>query len=304
MRNLLSANFSRLWRSAWFWLCGLGMLGYTLWEVSQLYAFRAHAPTVWEVERADFATPRVGDCSLLLLIAMAVLCPLFLNSDFHDGTIRNKLVVGRTRAQVYLANYLTMLAAALLYTLLYEAVLLLAIGFTVPENLWNAQAVTIKLVGLMPFIFSVAALFTLLGQLVRSRGVTVLSILLMVLLLWLPRQQFDRLCEPEEKTLLGGAEVFVEVDETGEPHQFYWRDGQRIAEEDLETVPNPRYLAAPLRTVYTFLLNFLPGGQAFQLSDSIDVEGGSGPLMAAYGLLLSMLATGAGLLAFRRMDLK
>ena len=280
MRNLLSANFSRLWRSAWFWLCGLGMLGYTLWEVSQLYAFRAHAPTVWEVERADFATPRVGDCSLLLLIAMAVLCPLFLNSDFHDGTIRNKLVVGRTRAQVYLANYLTMLAAALLYTLLYEAVLLLAIGFTVPENLWNAQAVTIKLVGLMPFIFSVAALFTLLGQLVRSRGVTVLSILLMVLLLWLPRQQFDRLCEPEEKTLLGGAEV------------------------DLETVPNPRFLAPPQRRLYTFLLNFLPGGQAFQLSDSIDVEGGSGPLMAAYGLLLSMLATGAGLLAFRRMDLK
>lgn len=304
MRNLLSANLSRLWRSAWFWLCGLGMLGYTLWEVSQLYAFRANALTVWGLEQADFATPRVGDCSLLLLIGMAVLCPLFLNSDYHDGTIRNKLAVGRTRVQVYLANYLTMLAAALLYTLLYEAVTLLAIAIAVPENLWNAPAIAVKLAGLLPFILSVAALFTLLGQLVRSRGVTVLSILLVVLLLWLPRQQFQRLCESEEKTILDGAEVFVELDEKGEPHQFYWRDGQRITEEDLETVPNPRYLAAPLRSVYTFLLNFLPGGQAFQLSESIDVEGGSGPLMAVYGLLLSTLTTGIGLLAFRRKDLK
>lgn len=304
MRNLLSANFSRLWHSVWFWLCGLGMLGYTLWEISQLYKFRDNALNVWGLEQADFATPRVGDCSLLLLIAMAVLCPLFLNSDYHDGTIRNKLVVGRTRVQVYLANYLTMLAAALLYTLLYEAVTLLVIACAIPENLWNAWAIAMKLAGLLPFILSVAALFTLLGQLVRSRGVTVLSILLVVLLLWLPRQQFQRLCEPEEETLLGGAEAFVEVDEKGEPHQFYWRDGQRITEEDLETVPNPRYLAAPLRTVYTFLLNFLPGGQAFQLSESIEVEGGSGPLMAIYGLLLSTLATGLGLLAFRRKDLK
>lgn len=304
MRNLLSANFSRLWHSVWFWLCGLGMLGYTLWEISQLYKFRDNALNVWGLEQADFATPRVGDCSLLLLIAMAVLCPLFLNSDYHDGTIRNKLVVGRTRVQVYLANYLTMLAAALLYTLLYEAVTLLVIACAIPENLWNARAIAMKLAGLLPFILSVAALFTLLGQLVRSRGVTVLSVLLVVLLLWLPRQQFQRLCEPEEVTLLGGAKAFVEVDEKGEPHQFYWRDGQRITEEDLETVPNPRYLAAPLRTVYTFLLNFLPGGQAFQLSESIEVEGGSGPLMAVYGLLLSTLATGLGLLAFRRKDLK
>lgn len=304
MRNLLSANFSRLWRSVWFWLCGLGMLGYTLWELSQLWAFRANALTVWGLEQADFATPRVGDCSLLLLIAMAVLCPLFLNSDFHDGTIRNKLVVGRTRVQVYLANYLTMLAAALFYTLLYEAVTLLAIACAIPENLWNTRSIVMKLAGLLPFILSVAALFTLLGQLVRSRGVTVLSILLVVLLLWLPRQQFQRLCEPEEQTLLGGAEEFVELDETGEPRQFYWRDGQRITQEDLETVPNPRYLAAPLRLVYTFLLNFLPGGQAFQLSESIDVEGGSGLLMAVYGLLLSTLTTGIGLLAFRRKDLK
>lgn len=304
MRNLLSANFSRLWHSVWFWLCGLGMLGYTLWEISQLYKFRDNALNVWGLEQADFATPRVGDCSLLLLIAMAVLCPLFLNSDYHDGTIRNKLVVGRTRVQVYLANYLTMLAAALLYTLLYEAVTLLVIACAIPENLWNARAIAMKLAGLLPFILSVAALFTLLGQLVRSRGVTVLSILLVVLLLWLPRQQFQSLCEPEEVMLLGGAKAFVEVDEKGEPHQFYWRDGQRITEEDLETVPNPRYLAAPLRPVYTFLLNFLPGGQAFQLSESIEVEGGSGPLMAVYGLLLSTLATGLGLLAFRRKDLK
>ena len=304
MRNLLSANFSRLWHSVWFWLCGLGMLGYTLWEVSQLYAFRAHALTVWEVERADFATPRVGDCSLLLLIAMAVLCPLFLNSDYHDGTIRNKLVVGRTRVQVYLANYLTMLAAALLYTLIFEAVTLLAIACTIPENLWNARAIAMKLAGLLPFILSVAALFTLLGQLVRSRGVTILAILLVVLLLWLPQYQFQCLCEPQQKGNLEGVEMFVEVGERGEPHPTYWRDGQKITEDQIEMVPNPRFLAPPQRRLYTFLLNFLPGGQAFQLSDSIDVEGGSGPLMAAYGLLLSTLATGLGLLAFRRKDLK
>ena len=304
MRNLLSANFSRLWHSLWFWLCGLGMLGYTLWEVSQLYVFRVNALTVWGLEQADFATSRMGGCSFLLLIAMAVLCPMFLNSDYHDGTIRNKLVVGRTRVQVYLANYLTMLAAALLYTLLYEAVILIVIACAIPENRWDVQGIAMKLAGLVPFILYAAALFTMLAQLVRSRGVTVLSILLVTLLLWMPRQQFQSLCEPEQITRLDGVKVLVEVDDQGEPREVYWRDGQEVSEEDLETVPNPRHLAAPLRTVYTFLLNFLPGGQAFQLSESIDVEGGSGPLMAVYGLLLSTLVTGLGLLAFRRKDLK
>lgn len=47
----------------------------------------------------------------------------------------------------------------------------------------------------------------------------------------------------------------------------------------------------------------LPGGQAFWLSDSIDIGGGA-LYMAACSLALAALSTGLGLILFRRKDLK
>ncbi|MGY3662454.1 MAG: hypothetical protein ACXAHE_00930 [Roseburia sp. 1XD42-69] len=39
---------------------------------------------------------------------------MFLGTDYSDGTIRNKLTVGHTRTNIYLANLIVTFAAGLL----------------------------------------------------------------------------------------------------------------------------------------------------------------------------------------------
>ena len=73
---------------------------------------------------------------------------------------------------------------------------------------------------------------------------------------------------------------------------------------ELPTVPDPRYVAEPMRSVAYFLLNALPGGQAFRLSDSIAVERGTDLDLAVYALGLAGISTLAGLLIFRKKDIK
>ena len=55
MSRLLSANFARLFRSVWFWACGLLMLGYSLWQAADMLSW---AYSMWSEWSGDFITSR------------------------------------------------------------------------------------------------------------------------------------------------------------------------------------------------------------------------------------------------------
>ena len=64
---------------------------------------------------------------------------------------------------------------------------------------------------------------------------------------------------------------------------------------------NPNYLSGTKRQVYVFLRNFTPGGQALQIAGmSADTPG----RLALYDGVILLAATGCGLVAFRRRNLK
>ncbi|RKJ40077.1 hypothetical protein D7X94_09425 [Acutalibacter sp. 1XD8-33] len=300
MRNLLSANFARLWRCVWFWLGGLGILGYTLWELSEMFSW-ALGPNGGHP--ADYLSSRIADFTVPLFLILAALCPLFLNEDYHNGTLRNKIVVGRTRAQVYLANYFALLAAALFYAAVHVALSVGAVCL-VKSHIWVWEDTAKALLPCLPYILGITALFTLLGMLVRSRAVSIVAILLAVGLLWLPQHLFRHLCILPAQPDWDKVTQTLEPNEEGDFDLVYWQDGRRVEEDDLEMIPDPRYVDEPLRSLYYFGMEAFPGGQAFLLCQSLPLERGSPGLLAAYSLGLFVLAGGGGLLAFRRMDLK
>ena len=48
-------------------------------------------------------------CALFIGIVMAVFCSLFIGTEYSEGTIRNKIIIGQKRGAVYLSNFYYML---------------------------------------------------------------------------------------------------------------------------------------------------------------------------------------------------
>lgn len=119
MRNLLHANLRRLVRSRAFLLAVLAELAYTALVVLVCwdhYATGTAKYTMESVLTAGFGL--MGYLPIPSLIA-APLLSLHLGTDYSDNTLRNKLIVGHTRTEVYLADVLTCVIAAVGLDVLY-----------------------------------------------------------------------------------------------------------------------------------------------------------------------------------------
>lgn len=119
MGNLLHVGLSRLVRSRTFLLAVLAELAYTTLVAAVCwdhYAAGTGNYTLESILTAGFGL--MGYLPIPSLIA-APLLSLHLGADYSDNTLRNKLIVGHTRAEVYLADTLTCVIAAVGLDVLY-----------------------------------------------------------------------------------------------------------------------------------------------------------------------------------------
>lgn len=277
MRKLLSANFSRLWRNKVFWLGMIFMFGFGVAVICNQY---------WELQKYGIepvldSTLRVY--AIFIGMAAAVVCGLFLGTEYGDGTVRNKLIVGHTRSAIYVANLMVCTAAALLMCAVYF-VAVCALGIPLLGGFQGgAQENLIQLgVGAL-MVIATAALLTLIGMLCQSKaGASVLCILLILVLLFATSLLHSRLSAPEMYSSYA-------LNATGEVVHT-------------EPEPNPQYLRGNARLVYEFLLDFLPTGQAVQIS----MMGGVAHAWQAalYSLGITVVSTAAGVAGFRKKDIK
>ena len=113
MSRLFSANMMRLKKSRIFWLEELFMVGYTFFIYVSARSTLANKGTI-KIWNAYFF-------NLLLVsgIVMALFVSGFLNVEHSDGAIRNKLMVGHKRRDIYLVNFATCLFAGLIVCATY-----------------------------------------------------------------------------------------------------------------------------------------------------------------------------------------
>lgn len=119
MGNLLHAGLSRLVRSRAFLLALLAELAYTALVVMVCwdhYAAGTGNYTLESILTAGFGL--MGYLPVPSLIA-APLLSLHLGADYSDGTLRNKLIVGHTHTGIYLSDLLTCVIAAVGLDVLY-----------------------------------------------------------------------------------------------------------------------------------------------------------------------------------------
>lgn len=275
MSRLLSANFMRLKYSKVFWICVAAMAGFA--AVMQWFNYRDikdGAEVILEGDLLVFV-PFVS-------IAAGAFASLFLGTEYSDGTIRNKVVIGHRRVDIYLSNLITTAAAAIImcaaYLIVYSLIGAAVIGSFTAKPL----AILTQILCVMVLSAAFAALFTLLAMNNQNKAVSaVLCVLLAFALLLAGSYLNARLEEPE---YTGG---------------YYMDESGQLQKE--EPYKNPRYLEGSERKAYQFAYDFLPSGQQIQLG-----SGGSPHpwRLMGYSAVVTIVTTAAGILIFRRKNLR
>lgn len=219
-------------------------------------------------------------CTLFIGIIMAVFCSLFIGTEYSDGTIRNKVIVGKNRNSVYSANFVTCAVVSLIMCLAFF-VPYLCIGIPL-LGFFIMTTKAIILYVLTAFLLAIAfsSIYTLISMLNHNKAITaVICILSAFLLLFVGGQLNKMLNEPEMNMSMVMSE-----------------NGQEYKE-----IPNPHYLNEGKRKIVQFAYDFIPGGQVIQC---MSLEAANLPLLPFYSLIITLLTTGTGLLCFKKKDLK
>lgn len=276
MRKLLRANFARLWKDRVFW-CAL-MITSAYGVLGCVDNYRAVLNGYEVTDR--YARLLLNDY-LFSGMVLAAFTNLFLGCEYSDGAIRNKLVTGCTRTQIYLSNYVTCVCAGVLIQMIYSAVVsAMAIPmFGVHEQYLNRMLIYSGL-GLL-LIASEVAIYTMASMLCQNKAaVAVLCQIGTFLLLFAAIYLFSKLSQPET--------IQSAVQRT---------DGSYL----VEMVRNPAYLSGTERKWYQFGMDFLPTGQSLTIAQ---LNSGHPQLLAVYAGIVIVAANVAGILGFRKKDLK
>ncbi len=277
MRKLVSAHFSRLRKDRMFWICMGAMFAYAVFYIwsgcrkEQLLPGEEHSLSAYYFH---FAIP-VG-------LFCALFDSLFLGTEYSDGTIRNKIVAGHTRTEIYLAALLLTFSAGLLLMAAWTAGALIT---ALASGTWNMGMGILRLfLYLLIAVLEVAvfsALFTWIGMLSENKAVTeMISVLLFLALLLFSSMLYNALSQPETYC---GIEMTM--------------DGMRTS----EAMPNPLYVGGFLRSVYACMLDVLPAGQGLQLWL---LEVGRPVFMLLSSAFITAAATLGGMASFRRKNIK
>lgn len=281
MTKLLRANFARLRKDKVFLVCAAAMVLYAVTLcIAMNYSMHANHTEV-PFDSVFFYGYGLGGYLTIPGILMAALCSVFIGTEHSDGTVRNKLIVGRTRTEIYLSNFLTCAAAGVILNICYFVVVC-AVGIPLFGFFHASLSIILKLIldGTLMMV-SYAAIFNLLSMLIQNKTTTaIVSLIGVIAVMCVSIILIARIAEPE----------FIEGIEISASGEQVWT-----------TIRNTRYLSEAARAVYQFVIDLLPTGQSLQIS------GMTAPhlwLMVVYSAAITIAANVTGVFFFRRKDLK
>lgn len=280
MSKLLSAGFARLKKDKFFWVC-VGLMAAAAW-----YSVFTVCLDMKEYDDYNVGLERILFGHVFCMgILTAAFSGLFIGTEYSGGTIRNKMVIGHTRRDIYLSSLIISVTAGLIMCLSYILAAILPgvvlIGFS-EGVVADMMLQTFFLLLLMTAAFS--AIFTMCSMLNQNKAFNcVVALIGVFVMLMFSAYIFQSLDSPE----MWEECVYVNA-ETGE-----------VVTEPAE--PNPFYVSGTKREVYEFLMQFLPSGQSYLIMTGDLSHAGE---MAAYSVLIIIGSSAAGLYCFQKKDIK
>lgn len=288
MSKLLCAGFSRLKKDKFFWSGMLFMFLYPI--ISYISTYLNFKDSIYDYER--HLENYFFNYTMFAGILAAVFCSMFIGTEYSDGAIRNKLIVGHSRIAVYLSNYIISVAAILFMCIDYMVTALL-IGIPLFGFFKMGFSTILGFIGYsIMMVLAYAGIFTLLAMLNSNKSTNaVLSILLIIVMTFGASYISSRLAEPEMENIFS-----YSVSAFGE------EGAEGIPDSGFEQRKNPYYLEGKKREVYEFMYDFLPPGQSMQFVQLTACETAWRWPLCSFAI--AAVTTTAGVFLFRKKDLK
>ena len=277
INKLFSAYLARLGKSSMFW--GLLLLA---------AGFGVIVPVIAHYEMLKYGVTyssesRLAWHAVLTGFFTALFTSWFLGTEYSDGTIRNKLIAGHTRKNIYLAFLGTCVLAHTVILILHMLVISVAGQWLIAPFEMNAG--NLMLFYLLSLLNGIAftSLYTMLVMLNQNKSAGLMFCVLVCLVLFMVAFYIYAMLAAPEMVPKGYA---FSIDGT-------------VVSQGME--PNPRYVRGMRRTVYEWIFNILPFGQSIRLAE-MNMEGSL--RMVLCNLCLTAGTTFAGLYCFERKDLR
>ncbi len=276
MSKLFLANMNRLFKSKSFIITASAMLVLTIFSI--LIDCNSNSKLELGKTFDDLYFRMLPNFSLYI----AFFASMFIGTEYSDLTIRNKIVVGHSRPEVFTANLMTCTAASVIFFIIWAVSGCVGIPYFGIENI-DLNICLPKLLVSFFTVIAVTAVFGTIAQLITSKATGAVAAIFAALALLLAGSFFyNALTEPETTA------SYVMISEEG---------GVEFGDE----VPNPAYVGGKMRDVYEVMLRLLPTGQQILIADE-PLE--KPAFMIVCSVVVAIIATSVGYLGFRRKDLR
>lgn len=286
MNRLLIAEFVRLCKSfvfklGLFFSAGLGIFIVIMRWIDVKKHPKAYAQLGAEYFSAD-GLIFVG--GIYVVFVVAVVIGIFIGTEYGDGTIRNKLVVGHKRKSIYASKLVVCGAASLIMHGSYIVASLAAGNLLLEGTTMEGKEILLFIAAGSAAMLAMTAILLLISMSIQSKAAgSVVCLLVTMVMLFASLTIWQRLQAPKYSDGYSYMNEITREIKTG------------------EKVENPRYLTGVKRNVYEFLNNFLPISQLYQV---VMGESGNVGTMMLYDCLIIFVTMGGGIMMFQKKDLK
>ena len=287
MYKLLNAGFSRLMKNKIF----LGIVIITIIIALGLVLNRISSSVFFENE----IEPVLTNYILFIGFFIAIFTSLFVGTEYSDGAIRNKIVVGHTRKNIYLSNLIISIAVGLFIEFVY-LMLVMIIGIPTLGGLQiPIDKLLFILLDMVLIIIAYSSIFNFITLICSDITIATVACILVFISMFVVSE-------------------FV-VSPTANDKKYYSSYVTNENGEIIETQKhlNPNYVGDFAKQVYKNILYIIPSGQAFQIQTTMsnlsfendrymtdtDIK-----LAGLYSLGLIIAINGIGIYFFKRKDLK
>ncbi len=279
MSKLVSANFSRVFRNKFFWICLVVVLGFGTFIAVN---FMLNNP--WCREQISYETLYTCVRNVpWLSFVLALFISLWVGVEYSGKTIRNKIAAGHSKWKIYFANWLVcIVVSALLYLVLFLTVALpIAPWGNVVKYNGNIVPAFLKRATIDLFaVVALASVFVFITMLMKNRMLgVVVTMMTAILLMFVAEVMVFALTEPE----------YLKVMDT-------------LSGEAVRKL-NPDYVGGVKRGLLQFVTNIQPIGQMLQVNLTT-VGGVKGCLLPVYSCLVSIVSLFGGAYLFGKKDLE